>query len=201
MVSDISTWEERIGEVPSEQNKCTLSFIIFGQEQCTGFWSSPPFPCFHWNQRFDHWPTIGTVRVELDKVSSSYHCSPWIICSCRFVFARVRWRPWPSLPFWQNTTKYLQFHSLRFAWGLTGRIWEIWLWVRAVAGSRGNVSPQVKALGGDEYLDDYAKPVRDLGFALMNAGIRVNLNEANTLKNLASSKIAILKNSNSRLVY
>jgi len=56
-------------------------------------------------------------------------------------------------------------------------------------------------LGGDEYLDDYAKPVRDLGFALMNAGIRVNLNEANTLKNLASSKIAIFKNSNSRLFY
>jgi len=43
---------------------------------------------------------------------------------------------------------------------------------------------EVKALGGDEYLDDYAKPVRDLGFALMNAGIRVNLNEANTLKKL-----------------
>lgn len=56
-------------------------------------------------------------------------------------------------------------------------------------------------MGNDECPDDYAKPVRDLGFALMNAGIRVNLNEANTLKNLASSKIAILKNSNSRPFY
>eukprot|EP00434_Breviolum_minutum_P030185 symbB.v1.2.026696.t1/scaffold2690.1/size72910/7 len=41
-----------------------------------------------------------------------------------------------------------------------------------------------EALGNDECPDDYAKPVRDLGFALMNAGIRVNLNEANTLKKL-----------------
>ena len=56
-------------------------------------------------------------------------------------------------------------------------------------------------MGVDEYLEDYAKPVRDLGFALMNAGIRVNLNEANTLKNLASSEIAIFKNRNSRPFY
>ena len=65
----------------------------------------------------------------------------------------------------------------------------------------GKVLPQVRAVGVDEYLENYAKQVRDLGFALMNAGIRVNLNEANTLKNLASSKIALLKSPNSRPFY
>ena len=46
---------------------------------------------------------------------------------------------------------------------------------------------QARAIGAREYADKYVHDVRDLGFALMNAGIRVNLNEEKTLTNLASS--------------
>lgn len=46
---------------------------------------------------------------------------------------------------------------------------------------------QARAIGAREYADKYVHDVRELGFALMNAGIRVNLNEEKTLKNLAFS--------------
>ena len=72
----------------------------------------------------------------------------------------------------------MQFHSLKFIFDMQLEFEK----------------SEVETMGNDERPDDYAQPVKDLGFALMNAGIRVNLNEANTLKNLASSKKLFSKN-------
>ena len=55
---------------------------------------------------------------------------------------------------------------------------------------------EARAVGAREYADNYVHDVRDLGFALMNAGIRVNLNEEKTLKKL----VQIVKDNKEQMV-